>query len=90
MRHARLDHFFGNNRHEKRRQRSMARRRTRVLRRMCPTRADFDALVEYVAETDSDVVEKRLRRMAYAAVKAGRISESDAVLFECKFEGRKS
>lgn len=82
---AALDGFFGNNRWERRKARSLARKRVRVLRRMCRTRADFDALLKFVAENDQPTVEARLRRMAYAAYHTERIAQSEAQLFDCNF-----
>lgn len=81
-----MEAFLGHNRHARRKSRAEARRRVRVLRRMCPTPADFDALLAEVVEKEADVMTATLRRRAYVAHHHGRISQMDAVLFGCHFE----
>lgn len=81
----RLEEFLGTNRHAKRRERAEARKRIRVLRKLSATAENFEALLQYVATTEAPVVTNRLRRDAYAAQRAGRITEADARLFGCIF-----
>jgi hypothetical protein len=81
-----LEKFLGHNRHGHRKARAEARRRVRVLRRMCRTAEDFDTVLAEVVEKDEETMKATLRRRAYAAFHHGRITESEAVLFGCKFE----
>lgn len=84
-----MESFLGNNRHTRRKSRAEARRRVRVLRRMCARPGDFEALCAEVVATDQEVMSGRLRLMAYAAFHHGTITEAEAILFNCKFEGKK-